>query len=121
MRVCGEVDWSLHYRDTLKAPEIVTLEVEHVRVKLDHVNFGVSELNTVPSFLHSILFIKHIYKGLIITTILSKVIQTLVIVDPQCYIPGLVVLPTVIGDIESIALVSSSHEKESWFGLVLTL
>ena len=32
-----------------------------------------------------------------------------VIVDPESNIPGLVVLPTVIGGIESITLVGSSH------------
>jgi hypothetical protein len=71
-----EVGGSLHYKDTLDDPNFNTLEIEHVRVKLNHVNFGIGKLHTVLSFLDSILIIKHIYKGLIITTILSKVIQT---------------------------------------------
>jgi len=44
------------------------------------------------------------------------VIQTLIIVDPESNIPGLIILPTVIGDVESVGLVGSGH-----LGLVLTL
>jgi hypothetical protein len=40
-----------------------------------------------------------------------------VIVDPESNIPGLVILPTVIGDIESIALEGGSHlGKLVWIG-----
>jgi hypothetical protein len=35
--------------------------------------------------------------------------DTNVIVDPESNIPGLVILPTVIGDIKGITLVGSSH------------
>jgi hypothetical protein len=75
-----EVGGSLHYKDTLDDPNFNTLEIEHVRVKLNHVNLGIGKLHTVLSLHYPImtlrmLIIKHIYKGLIITTILSKVIQ----------------------------------------------
>ena len=37
-----------------------------------------------------------------------------VIVDPESNIPGLIVLPTVIGDIKSIALEGGSHLGLDW-------
>ena len=37
-----------------------------------------------------------------------------VIVDPESNIPGLIVLPTVIGDIESIRLEGGSHLGFEW-------
>jgi hypothetical protein len=79
---------------------------------LDHIYLGVVELNPVLCFLHPILIVETIYQGLIITTLTGKVIQTLIIVDPQSNIPGLIILPTVIGNVESIALESGSHFVE---------
>ena len=36
-------------------------------------------------------------------------IQTLIIIDPQSNIPGLIVLPTIVRDVQSIALEGGSH------------
>ena len=89
------------------------LEVKDIAIQLNHIHFGVSELNTVRSRVSNPdLF----YEGFIITCLTGKVIQILIIIDPESNIPGLVILPTVIGDIKSIGLVGSSHLEESWFG-----
>jgi hypothetical protein len=81
------------------------LEVEHVRVKLDHIHLRRIELNSVLCFSHSILIIETLYKGFVITTVLCKVIQTLCIVDPQSNIPGLIVVPPIVTDIKGIELI----------------
>ena len=44
-----EVGGSLHYRDTLDDPNFNTLEIEHVRVKLNHIHPRVIITNTVRS------------------------------------------------------------------------
>lgn len=86
---------------------------------MNDVNFGVGKLHTVLRFTHSILIIETIYKGFIITTLSSKVIQTFFIVDPESNIPGLIILPTVILSGEQIALVGCSHWRKSVGGFVL--
>ena len=82
------------------------LEVEHVRVKLDHIHLRRIELNSILCFSHSILIIETLYKGFVITTVLCKVIQTLCIVDPESNIPGLIVVPPIVTDIKGIELIS---------------
>jgi hypothetical protein len=83
------------------------LEVEHVRVKLNHIHPRVIKLNTVRSLDTSTT--ERLQELLIIITLSGKVIETLIIVDPECYIPSLIILPTIVGDIECITLVGSSH------------
>ena len=90
------------------------LEVEHITIQLDDIYLGVIILNPVTSYC---IRTKTITEGFIITTLRSKVIQTLIIVDPECYIPGLIILPTVILSGENIALESGAH----CVGSVLTL
>jgi hypothetical protein len=85
------------------------LEVEHVRVKLNHIYLRRIELNSILCFSHSILIIETLYKGFVITTVLCKVIQTLCIVDPQSNIPGLIVVPPIIRDIKGIQLIGGGH------------
>ena len=50
-----------------------------------------------------------IYEGFIITTLHGEVIQTLIILNPQCYIPGFIILPTVIRSVQNVGLESCSH------------
>jgi len=52
--------------------------------------------------------VEAIYEGFIITTPTGKVIQSLVIVDPESNIPGLIVLPTVISGIQNVGLEGES-------------
>ena len=82
------------------------LEVEHIRVKLNHIYLRRIELNSVSCFC---IFRKTIYKVLITTTLLCKVIQTLCIVDPESNIPGLIVVPPIITDIKGIELIGGGH------------
>ena len=82
------------------------LEVEHVRVNLNHIHLRVVIPNSIACFC---IFRKTIYKVLITTTLLCHVIQTLIIVDPQSNIPGLIIVPPVIRNVEGI-------ELESWGG-----
>ena len=86
-------------------------EIEHVRVNLNHVNFRVIKPYTVKSLCHKIT--DRFNEVLIGTTLTGKVIQTLIIVDPESNIPGFIILPTVIGSVQNVALVGVSHwEKE---------
>jgi len=100
------------------------LEIEHVRVNLNHVNFLIIPLHTVTSFSGTITIVEAIYKGFIITTLTCKFIQTLLIVDPQSNIPGLVIRPPVISGVGEIGLESSRHVAESflhyWYTLLVS-
>ena len=78
------------------------LEVEHFRVNLNHIHLRRIELNTVSCFC---IFRKTIYKVFITTTLLCQMIQTLCIVDPQCHIPGLIIVPPIIRNIKGIELI----------------
>jgi hypothetical protein len=81
---------------------------------LNDVNFRISELHTVRSLDTSTT--ERLQELLIIITLSGKVIETLIILNPECNIPGLIILPTVIGDVQSIALESGSHSdvKMCW-------
>jgi len=81
-------------------------EVEDVAIQLDHIYLGVIILNPVTSLC---IRTQRIAEGFIITTVHSKVIQTLIILNPECHIPGLIILPPIILSGEKIALVSNSH------------
>ena len=89
-------------------------EVEDVRVNLDNIYLGVVITNPVTSYSTRT---DTIAEGFVVTTLHSKVIQTLIIVDPESNIPGLIILPTIVRNVESITLESGSH---SW-RVVLTL
>ena len=82
------------------------LEVEHITIDLDHIYLGVIILYTFTSYC---IRTQVITEGLIITKVTRQIIQILVIVDPESNIPGLIILPTVVGNVEGIALVSDSH------------
>jgi len=84
------------------------LEVEHIAIQLDDIYSRVVILNTVRSF-NNTLIIQQIDEVNIVTNLLSEVIQTFVIVDPQSNIPGLIILPTIILSGEDVALISDSH------------
>jgi hypothetical protein len=86
-----------------------TLEVKDIAIQLDDIHLRIVELYAIPSFSHSILIIETIYKGFVITTLSSKVIQRLIIVDPESNIPGFIILPTIIGNVESIGLIGCGH------------
>jgi uncharacterized protein YfkK (UPF0435 family) len=82
-------------------------EIEHVRVKLNHINFRVIKPYTVRSL--DTTSTERLQELLIIITLAGKVIETLIILNPESNIPGLIILPPVVGDIKSIGLVGSSH------------
>jgi hypothetical protein len=93
------------YRGASHSP-LCYLEVKHIAIDFDHIYLAVSILNTIRSRVSNTdLF----YKGLIITTLTGKVIQTLIILNPESNIPGLVIRPTVIGSVGQIGLESGSH------------
>ncbi len=83
------------------------LEVEHIAIDLDDIYLGVIEPYTVKSLCHKLT--DRCNERLIITCLTGDVIKTLIIVDPECNIPGLIILPTVILSGEDVALVSGSH------------
>ena len=83
------------------------LEVEQIAIDLDHIYCRIVELNPVRSLCHKLPDIRD--EILIRTALTGDIIQTLIIVDPECNIPGLIILPTVVGNVESIALESVSH------------
>jgi uncharacterized protein YfkK (UPF0435 family) len=78
-------------------------EIKHVRVKLNHINFRVIKPYTVRGL--DTTSTERLQELLIIITLAGKVIETLIILNPESNIPGLVILPTVVGDVQSIALV----------------
>ena len=78
-------------------------------VHLDPIDFRVVELNTVRSFFQSELKIEHLSKNIIGEILSGKVIQTLIILNPQRHIPGLIVCPTVESLVEHVGLESCSH------------
>ena len=82
-------------------------EVKHVRVNLNRIYLGVIKPYTVRSLKHKLADIFN--KILIGTALTGDVIQTLIIVDPESNIPGLIIRPTVIGSIQSVGLKSDSH------------
>jgi len=85
------------------------LEVEHIAIDLDDIYLGVTITNPVTSYC---IRTKVITEGLIITTLRSKVIQTLIIVDPQSNIPGLIIRPTIILSVENVGLISDCHLRK---------
>ena len=96
------------YRGASHSP-LCYLEVKHIAIDFDHIYLAVSITNTIRSFIHSIIIDQVTYKGLIITTLTGKVIQTLIILNPESNIPGLVIRPTVIESVGQIGLESGSH------------
>ena len=82
-------------------------EVEQIAIQLDHIYGRVVELNPVRSLCHKLTDISD--EILIRTALAGDIIQTLIIVDPECNIPGLIVLPTVIGNVENVGLISDCH------------
>lgn len=82
------------------------LEVEHIAIEFDDIYLGVSILNTIRSRVSNTDLI---YEGLIITTLTGKVIQTLIILNPESNIPGLIIRPTKILSVGQICLESGSH------------
>ena len=84
------------------------LEVEHITIQLDDIYLGVIILNPVRSA-NNTLVIQQINEVNVVTNFHCEVIQTLIIVDPQRNIPGLIILPTIILGGEDVALVSNSH------------
>ena len=81
-------------------------EIEHVRVNLNDIYSGVIVLNPITSYC---IRTNAITEGLIITTLHSKTIQTLIIVDPECNIPGLIIRPTIILSGEDVGLIGDGH------------
>jgi len=91
------------------------LVVEHVTVDFDHIYLGVIITNPITSYC---IRTHAITEGLIITTLTCQVIQTLIIADPQCNIPGLIIRPTVIGGVLNVGLESGGHLEKSLVGKV---
>ena len=54
----------------------------------------------------------------IVANVTTEIIQVLVILQPQCYIPGLIIGPTVIAGVLNVGLISNSHlcQFEKSFG-----
>jgi len=87
------------------------LEVKHIAIDLDDIYARIIPLNTIRSLCHE--FADIFNELLIVNTTTGDVIQTLIIVDPECNVPGLIVLPTIILSGENIALESGSHFRKS--------
>jgi hypothetical protein len=83
------------------------LEVKHIAIDLDDIYARIIPLNTIRSLCHE--FADIFNELLIVNTTTGDVIQTLIIVDPECNIPGLIILPTVVGSIQSVGLISDCH------------
>lgn len=87
--------------------EHITINVvEHITINLDDIYLGVIIANPIGSLC---LRTNAIAEGSITTTLTGKVIQTLIIVDPECNIPGLIILPPIVGNVESIGLIGGAH------------
>ena len=91
-------------------------EVKHVAIDFDHIYRGVIITHPIKSLC---IRTNAITEGLIITTLTGKVIQTLIIVDPESNIPSLIIRPTVILSVGQIGLESDSHLEKTWGGLSL--
>ena len=89
--------------------------VENVTINLDDIYSRIVPLNTVISLCAE--FADDCNELLIVYTTTSDAIQTVVILNPECNVPGLIILPTIILSGENIALESGAH----CLGCVLTL
>lgn len=85
-------------------------EVEQIAIDFDHIYSRIIPLNTIRSLCHELADIIHEF--LIATALLGDVMQTLIIADPECNVPGLIVAPTIIGGIGQICLESGSHLRK---------
>ena len=86
------------------------LEVENVSVNFSAVDFGVRPLYTVRSFFRPTI-IKNI-KQIFITSnlkLIYQIIEILIILNPQDYIPGLIISPTLIGLVGQAGLIGGGH------------
>ena len=83
------------------------LEVEQITIQFDHIYSRVIELNPIRSLCHELAHT--IDEFLITTALLGDVIKTLIIADPECNIPGLIICPTVILSSGQICLASGSR------------
>jgi len=97
------------YRGASHSP-LYNLVVEHVAIDFDHIYLGVIITHPIKSLC---IRTNAITEGLIITTLTGKVIQTLIITDPESNIPGLIIRPTVIGGVGHVGLESGSHLGET--------
>ncbi len=93
------------------------LEVEHIAIDLDDIYSRIIKPYTVKSLCHKIT--DRFNEVLIGTTLTCKVIQTLIIVDPESNVPGFIILPTIILSGENITLERGSHLVQSVRGFVL--
>ena len=85
------------------------LEIKHLTIELNYIYLRVAECNSVLCFLYSVLIVEAIYQSFVVTTLSGKVIQILIIVDPQSNIPRLVVAPAVVRNVKMVGLVGGSH------------
>lgn len=94
-------------------------EVEHIAIDLDDIYLRIIIANPISSFYRTVILREHKYEVLITITRAGKVIQTLIIVDPECNVPGFIILPTIILSGENITLERGSHLVQSVRGFVL--
>jgi len=89
---------------------LITLEVKSVSVNFSAVDFGVVPCYTVRGFFGS-LFIECLQEIFIASDLifLNIVLNALIIINPEHYIPGLVVCPTFAGFIGDAGLVSGGR------------
>jgi len=89
---------------------LITLEVKNVSVNFSAVDFGVVPLYTVRGFFGA-EFIECLQEIFIASDLifLNEVVNALIILNPEHYIPGLIIGPTVIGFIGDAGLVSGGR------------
>ena len=88
-------------------------------VEFNTVQLSIVPLNTIRSrFAVETNCFQSIYEVLIIITLLSNAIETVVILNPERNIPGLIIRPTVILSVGQIGLESGSHCVK-WSGILL--
>jgi hypothetical protein len=95
------------WRGALGAP-CASSEIEHVAVDLSTVDLRIVPLYTVTGFFGSTL-IEQIQEFLIAANVilLNVVLNALIVLNPENNIPGLVISPTVVGNVQQVGLVGA--------------